>query len=333
MLTARAQKRQPVMPARIAPMMATSIDRLPVPEDQYAYEWKWDGVRAIAFWDGKCLRLQSRNLLDITLAYPELHAIGKVLGKKNAVLDGEIIALDSDDRPSFKLLQQRMHVRDVSVIQALSKRIPVWFVLFDLLYLKDRLLVEEPYTERRRLLESLKLIGPNWQISTAYRAQGAEMLDTARHQRLEGIVAKRLDSAYEIGRRSKSWLKIKVIQRQEFVVGGWIPERSGNARRVGAMLIGYHDEHGDLRYAGKIGTGLSGPDHELLLRRFASKRAESSPFVDLPRMTAVTFLKPILVIEVEYRRWPTGGMVQQGAYKGIREDKPARKVVRELAGK
>jgi bifunctional non-homologous end joining protein LigD len=316
------------MPRHVDPMLAMLSD-LPADPQNYNFEFKWDGVRALCFHDGATLRLESRNQLDITPRYPELHTLARVLGKRSAILDGEVVAMDSNGTPSFPRLQRRMHVRDARAIQRLMNGTPVFYVLFDVVYLDGRWTGRRPYTERRRLLEELTVAGPSWQITPAHLGEGKTMLEAARENRLEGIVAKRLDSTYEPGRRSPAWLKIKIIQRQEFVIGGWIPEASQRANRIGAIQIGYYDCDKKLRYAGAIGTGFNASDHEALTRLFARQVRRASPFADPLPKRGVTFLNPLLVAEVEYRRWPDGGLVQQGAFKGLRPDKNPTDVMKE----
>jgi bifunctional non-homologous end joining protein LigD len=316
------------MPASIDPMLAVSGD-LPREPQNYNFEWKWDGVRALAFCDGKSIKLRSRNQIDITARYPELQSLALALKGRPALLDGEIVALDDSGKPSFATLQQRMHVSDAATVQKLMRRVPILYVLFDVLHVGRRSLLTAPYTDRRKALEELTIAGPHWQMTGAHIGEGAAMLTVARETGLEGIVAKRLDGLYEPGRRSTAWLKIKVIQRQEFVVGGWIPEDGSRTGRIGSMLLGYHDADGSLRYAGRVGTGLKQADHDLLSQLFARHARKGSPFAQPVPSAQVKFLSPATIVEIEFRRWPTGGLVQQGAFKGVRFDKNPRLVVKE----
>jgi bifunctional non-homologous end joining protein LigD len=316
------------MPTSIDPMLAVSGE-LPRDPQNYNFEWKWDGVRALAFSDGKKLTLRSRNQIDITARYPELQSLAQALRGRPALLDGEIVALDDAGKPSFAVLQQRMHVIDAATIQKLMYRVPILYVVFDVLHVGKQSLLSSAYTERRKALEDLTIAGPSWQMTGAHIGEGAAMLSVARDTGLEGIVAKRLDGLYEPGRRSPSWLKIKVIQRQEFVVGGWMPEDGSQTGRIGSMLLGYHDAKGLLRYAGRVGTGLKAADHHALSALFVRQARNASPFSDRVPSSRVRFLAPRTVVEIEYRRWPIGGLVQQGAYKGVRFDKDPRQVVKE----
>ena len=324
-LARRRRAKAAAMPRSIDPMLATA-GALPPDLGSYQFEWKWDGVRALCFHDGRSLRLHSRNQIDINSRYPELQRMLPALEKRSAILDGEIVALDDLGRSSFKRLQRRMHVADPPA--ALQMEVPILYVIFDLLYLDGRSLMERPCQERRERLEELTIAGPHWQITSAHVGEGPAMLAAARQNHLEGIIAKRLDGAYEPGRRSPSWLKIKIIQRQEFVVGGWIPEDGHRTGRIGSMLLGYHDG-GRLRYAGRIGTGLNDADHAKLVRMFSARLRKTSPFSEAVPSAHVQFIAPTVVVEVEYRRWPEGGLVQQGAFKGVRSDKDPRQVVKE----
>jgi bifunctional non-homologous end joining protein LigD len=315
------------MPERIDPMLAIS-GGLPAEQAKYTFEYKWDGVRALGFFQPHVYRLRARSGADITARYPELAALSEALGHRRAILDGEIVSLDDTGRPDFGRLQHRMHLHDAKLVARVSKSEPVFYVLFDLLYLDGRSLMDEPYTNRRAVLEDLTLMGANWQITPAHVGEGTTMLASARQNQLEGLVAKRLDSPYRPGQRARDWIKIKIIQRQEFVIAGWVPERTGTSGRIGALLVGYFDQDHKLRYAGKVGTGLSAADHEPLVKKLMVGQSTMSPFLDAVPSGARFTAKP-LVAEIEYRRWPAAGLLQQAAYKGLRTDKPAKSVVRE----
>jgi bifunctional non-homologous end joining protein LigD len=315
------------LPRSIDPMLATSGE-LPSNQTDYNFEYKWDGVRAIGFFQPRNYRLLARSGNDITSRYPELHNLSKAVGKRHVVLDGEIVSLDESGRPSFGKLQHRMHLNDAQSIMRLSKTEPVFYVLFDVLYFAGKSVMNETYAHRREILEDLTLMGDHWQITSAHTGEGSAMLAAAKQNQLEGIVAKRLDSLYHPGERSRDWIKIKIIQRQEFVVAGWVPERTGITNRIGAILVGYYDCDKQLRYAGKVGTGLSGEDHEPLLQKLAAGRTRVSPFKDRVPGGAIFTTNPA-VAEIEYRRWPADGLLQQAAYKGLRTDKSAREVIRE----
>jgi bifunctional non-homologous end joining protein LigD len=313
-------------------MLAVLSGGLPRELLRYAYEFKWDGVRAIAYWNGRELRLESRNLLDITHRYPELQALGEAIGERQAVLDGEIVALDEADRPSFGRLQQRMHVEDRQAIARLVRQVPAWYLIFDLLHLDGRSTLDLPYERRRQLLMELTLAGPSWRVPPAQVGEGRAMLEAARELALEGIVAKRLDSIYEPGRRSGAWLKIKLVMRDEFVIGGWIPEGGTNTSRVGALLLGYHQPRSDrLHYAGAVGSGFDQQWHEMLTELLKRRPRRTSPFAGPVNRPAPLYVEPELVAEVEYRRWPAGSHLQQAAFKGLRSDKDPAEVIPQRA--
>ncbi len=213
-------------------MLAVLTAGLPENEDDYVAEYKWDGVRAIAYFDRGTFTIRSRNNLDITRRYPEMHALGSNLGRRRLIFDGEIIAMDAHNRPSFARLQRRMHVNDTAQIERLTREVPVFYMLFDVLYLDDRNTMKLPYADRRKLLEGLNLTGPHWQLTPAHRGQGKPMLKAAASAGLEGIVIKRFDRPYRPGKRSDCWLKIKIVHEQELVIGGWIPENGNRLNRA-----------------------------------------------------------------------------------------------------
>jgi bifunctional non-homologous end joining protein LigD len=318
------------MPERIVPMLARASTQLPPDDEHWAFEIKWDGVRALAYCKPGELRLQSRNLNDISNSYPELARLERSLGSRQAVLDGEIVAFDAGGRPSFAALQRRMHVASREHARRLASSTPVTYLIFDLLWLEGHSLMELPYAERRQQLEQLRLAGERWQTPEHVVGHGRELLLASAEQHLEGVVAKRLDSTYRPGQRPGSWLKIKTTGRQEFVVGGWIPGRGRREETIGALMLGVHDADGALRYAGRVGTGFSDSElrrlHELLL----PLRRASSPFQtgERPPRESV-FCEPQLVVEVRFAQWTAAGIVRHSSYEGLREDKQAAQVVRE----
>jgi bifunctional non-homologous end joining protein LigD len=316
------------MPQRIVPMLART-GQLPEGEG-WAFEIKWDGVRAIAYSSPGELRLESRNLNDITNSYPELARLGRNLGSHVAVLDGEIVAFDGDGRPSFGALQSRMHVGSREAARRLSARTPVTYVIFDLLWLDGHSLMGLPYGERRTRLAALGLSGERWQTPENVVGHGAELLKASVEQRLEGIVAKRLDSAYQPGQRGTSWIKIKTMGRQEFVVGGWLPGKGRRLETIGALLLGVYEPGGALRYVGRVGTGFSDKELTMLQRVLSPLRRADTPFGagERPPREAV-FVDPQQVAEVEFAEWTSAGNIRHPSYKGLREDKDPAAVVRE----
>ncbi|HEV3129814.1 MAG TPA: DNA ligase D [Solirubrobacteraceae bacterium] len=324
-------ERQP-MPERIVPMLAR-LGKLPPKEEGWSFEVKWDGVRAIAYVQPGRLRLESRNLNEITGAYPEVRGLLDDLGMREAVFDGEIVAFEDSDshppRPSFERLQRRMHVTAASAVRRLRSEVPVVYAIFDLLYLDGRSLMAEPYAERRQTLDGLGLGGPAWRVPAAHTSEGQALLEATRAQGLEGIVAKRLDSSYEPGRRSGAWVKIKHTLRQELVIGGWIPGDGRRRKRIGALLMGYY-RNGDFVYAGRVGTGFTEPVLDDLLQRLETLRRDSSPFTTGPKLPReAEFVEPGLVAEIELREWTRDGIMRAPSFKGLREDKQPREVVRE----
>ncbi len=317
------------MPRRIVPMMARQ-GKLPEPDDGWGFEIKWDGVRAIAYSSPGELRLESRNLNDITASYPELGRLGRALGSHQAVLDGEIVAFDAKGRPSFGTLQRRMHVASRDQAARLARSTPVTYVIFDLLWIDGHSLMGRPYSERRARLLELGLNGQGWQTPEHVVGHGKELLAASAEQHLEGVMAKRLDSIYQPGQRPGTWLKIKTTGRQEFVVGGWLPGKGRRHDRIGALLLGVHEPDGSLRYVGRVGTGFSEAELDRLAGLLAPLVRDSSPFtagVRPPR--EAVFVEPKLVAEVRFAEWTAQGNVRQPSYLGLREDKPAEQVVRE----
>ena len=325
------------MPEHLAPMLATP-GQLPVNDDGWGYEIKWDGVRAILYSRPGHLRIESRNLNEITARYPELRALGRQLGAHEAVLDGEIVAFDEHGAPSFERLQQRMNLTSESEIRRLARTAPVTYVIFDLLHLDGQLTAALPYRERRELLEALELNGPAWQTPANHLGSGREFLAVTAEHHLEGVVAKRLDSPYLPGARSRNWLKVKNSARQELVIGGWLPGKGRRARQIGALLMGYYERQGRslvLRYAGRVGTGFDERELERLVGELASRERSQSPFAEVgaqpPRNAR--FVDPELVAEVAFTDWTRERLLRQPSYKGLRTDKTATDLRIELPAK
>jgi len=319
------------MPERIVPMMAKPSTDLPPNQRRWSFEVKWDGVRAIAYVQPGRLRMESRNLNEITDAYPEVRGLVGALGMHEAVLDGEIVAFDDAGRPSFERLQRRMHVTSPTSVRRLMKSTPVVYAIFDLLYLDGHSLMDRPYAERRERLESLDLSGPAWRVPAAHPGNGTQLLEATAKQGLEGVVAKRLDSRYEPGRRSGNWLKIKNTLRQELVIAGWIPGEGRRTDRIGALLVGYYED-GKLRYAGRVGTGFTEKTLEDLRKRLVPLKRDTSPFGIAPKLPReAVFVEPRLVAEVEFREWTSERVMRAPSFKGLRDDKPAAEVVLESA--
>ena len=315
------------MPEHVVPMLAR-LAEMPANEDDWGFEVKWDGIRAVLY-SGKRkadVTLENRNLRDITFKYPELHRLGGL----NAIVDAEIVALDENGRPSFELLQGRMHLSTEAAVRNRMNDIPVRFMAFDLIWLGGRDLTGVPYEERRAALEALDLNDDCWQTPAWRQGEGSALLEAARVQALEGVMAKRLGSPYCPGKRTRDWLKIKAKMSQELVIGGWLPGEGRRLKTLGALLLGYYDD-GVFRFAGRAGTGFKEKDLTMLMKELKARERDSSPFTPPPAPPRqALFVEPELVAEVEFTEWTREGIMRQPAYKGLRDDKPAESVVREV---
>jgi bifunctional non-homologous end joining protein LigD len=316
------------MPERIEPMMAKLGTAIPSPDSAWGFEFKWDGIRALAYVEGGRVRLMSRSGEEITPRYPEIHAMGRAIGSSEVILDGEIVALDEKGRPSFEEIQQRMGLTSESEVRRKMKLVPVTYMVFDLLWKDGHSLLAEPYTDRRHLLAQLKLAGASWQTPPFEEGGGQAMLDASSKAGLEGVMAKKLASRYEPGRRSGAWVKVKNRNRQELVVGGWLEGEGKRRGYPGALLVGYYDQD-KLVYAGKVGTGFTDAMLEKLAGLMKPLAHEKSLFDVGSPPRAAHYIKPKLVAEFEFVEWTRSGQLRAPSFKGLRADKPARKVVRE----
>lgn len=314
---------------RIIPMLATAATNVPRDAEKYAFEFKWEGIRAIVETGGGRTKVQSRSLRDITLEYPEVAQWAQEV-RRDAIFDGELVTLDEEGRPSFGLLQRRMGLTTPRDVQRKMVEVPVVYFVFDLLRLDRQWLLDKPYVERRRRLDRLSLAGEHVQVPPFVGGDGQAVLKASRKLRLEGIVAKRLDSPYRPGERTLDWIKIKNRPRQEFVVGGWTRGEGNRRNALGSLLLGYYDR-GRFIYAGRVGTGFDETSLEIARRRLAPLVRDTSPFATpVPGPApAPVFVEPRLVAEVEFAEWTHEDRLRQASFKGFRDDKAAVEVVRE----
>jgi bifunctional non-homologous end joining protein LigD len=327
------------MPRDLEPMLARPAKTLPE-GDGWAYEIKWDGIRARTYVEGGEVRIAARRGTDHTPRYPELAAIAEALEGHDAILDGEIVAFDESGRPSFQLLQRRMGLSNETTIRLRAAETPATYIAFDLLWLDGRSLLAEPYLERREALAELGLDGPNWQAPAHHLGDGQRLWEAIRRQGLEGVVAKRVESPYRPGQRSGEWLKVRYRRGQELVIGGWMPGEGTRGGRVGSLLVGYFDQ-GKLVYAGGVGTGFTQEMLDRLTALLEPLTRSDSPFElgedpvlkyrqrARDRGAGPVWVEPELVCEVEFTEWTHEGTLRQSAFKGLRDDKDPRDVVRE----
>jgi len=274
----------------------------------------------------------SRTGNDATARFPELAALAAALGGVDALLDGELVALDDAGVPSFERLQPRMQASSTAAIRQRAAERPVAYMVFDVLWLDGHSTCELPYADRRTVLERLDLAGSAWQTPPATVGGGADVLAASQRLGLEGVVAKRLDSHYLPGRRADAWRKVKPTLGQELVVGGWLPGAGRLEGRLGSLLVGYHDPADPperLRFAGRVGSGIDAAARTVLEARLAPLRRATSPFDATPRLPHPVWVEPELVVEVAFHEWTSAGVLRAPRYKGLRDDKPASEVVRE----
>jgi bifunctional non-homologous end joining protein LigD len=315
------------MPDRIEPMLARS-GSLPRDEQRFGFEVKWDGIRTVLFCDHGHVYLQGRNFSDFTPRYPEVRELARELGARRVVLDGEVVAFDDEGRPSFERLQARMNLGSDSAVRRRMRDTPVTYVIFDLLYLDGRSTLPLAYEDRRRVLEALELEGPGWRTPAYHRGEGSSLLAATRELGIEGVVAKRLVSIYEPGRRASGWIKVKNVNLQDVVIGGWTPGEGGRSAHLGALAVGIMED-GRLVYAGKVGTGFTETTLRMLRRELEPLRRTDSPFTGRQPPKGTIFVEPRLVASVEFREWTKSGTLRAPSFKGLRPDKDPQDCVRE----
>jgi bifunctional non-homologous end joining protein LigD len=315
----------------VEPVKALLVRELPVGSN-WLYEAKLDGYRALAFKSGKEVHLVSRNQNRFDSNYPQLVDALKSLSAKNAIIDGEIAALDDRGRSSFQLLQN----------YGSDHKPPLVYYAFDLLSLEGTDLRSRPLIERcRRLAALLKHPPAGIRFSEALKGDKDQLLEVARQFQLEGLIAKKSDSLYEAGRRSGAWVKVKLTQQQEFVIGGYTPPE-GSRKHFGALLVGYYGDAGFL-FAGRVGSGYSEKRLADLYRSFQDIRRPTCPFVNLPEkrrgrwgqgitpavMKLCHWVEPELVAQIKFTEWTSDDQLRQPVFLGLRTDKAAKDVMRE----
>lgn len=313
-------------PDFVTPMAAQPVDRLPDGAEWW-YELKLDGYRALIIKDGAKVRIRSRNDKDLARMYPSIAAAAKQVHAEKAIIDGEVIALDANGRPSFQALQHRTSHPGHHVV----------FYAFDLLHLNGEDFMSKPLLERRAPLEGV-LEGSGLLLSQELRGSATDVVRSVKALGLEGVVAKRRDSLYVPGERSSDWLKLKLELQQEFVVGGYRPAGAG----IDALVVGYY-EGKSLRFAGKVRAGFVSNTRRQVFEKLQPLKTARCPFSDLPlvsssrwgggisaeEMRAIQWVKPELVAQIRFVEWTAEGRLRHAAFLGLRQDKSARDVARE----
>ena len=288
----------------------------------WAFEFKYDGVRAVTYAGEGRVQALSRNGNDVTDAYPEVGELTSLLAGREAVLDGEIVALEAGDRPSFSRLQQRIHNFRPSA--ALLATVPVRYYVFDVLALDGESTVDLPYQRRRELLAGLELTGEHVRTPANFTGvDGKDVLAAAELGGLEGVVAKRLDTPYRPGRRSAEWTKVPLVRTQEVIVIGTKAGEGRRAGTIGSLLLAVYDERDRLRFAGHVGTGFTDAALRTLQQQLAGLERATPPVPDVPREHArhARWVEPALVGEVAFRTWTPDGRLRHASWRGVRTDR------------
>jgi bifunctional non-homologous end joining protein LigD len=308
------------------------LDAPPASGD-WSYELKFDGIRACAIKDGGKVSLISRNGNELRARYPEVAEAVKSLAVDECVIDGEVVALDEEGRSSFQLLQG---------LEMEGRKSPICFYIFDLLQLNGRSLLGLPLVSRKEVLTKVcEGIGDPIRYSGEIGGDARSLLAEVKRRGLEGLIGKLRDSVYEPGRRSGAWIKLKCLNEQEFVIGGFTPPQ-GARQHFGAVLVGYYEKKKFL-FAGKVGTGFDTKSLASLHKKLKSEKREDCPFADLPSkqggewvqgitpamMRKIEWVNPVFVCQVKFAEWTRDGKLRQPVFLGLREDKKSTEVVRE----
>jgi bifunctional non-homologous end joining protein LigD len=320
-------------PEHVEPMLATPVDAAHFGnEEGWAFEMKWDGVRATAYLAGGRVKLLSRKGRDDTKAYFDVADELTKINVKTAILDGEVVVTDPAGRPNFGLLQHRINLTKPADIERVAKSYPAQLMLFDILQLNGQSLIKNSYEKRRAILEELVPPRPGWrvQVPPIFEGDLEAARATADRLRLEGVVAKRRDSIYQPGRRTHTWLKIKLHRAQEVVIGGWRPGQGRRSGGVGSLLMGIPTEAG-LHYVGRVGSGFNDRQLDDIQTRLDKLSRKTSPFIDVPREDSrdAHWVTPSLVGEVTYGELTEPGRLRHPVWRGLRPDKSPNDVVWE----
>jgi bifunctional non-homologous end joining protein LigD len=324
------------MPLTIHPMLAESVDK-PFDGAEWLFEIKWDGYRAVAFIHAGKVRLVSRNQNDLTARYPELKDLPKFVHAREAILDGEVVALDEEGRASFSLMQQRTGFRPGGRRAAEKADLPVLYYAFDLLYLDGYDWRRVPLEERKAKLASLLVGGDSVRYSDHYPEQGKALFAMAHKKGLEGILAKKRQSIYE-ERRSREWLKIKITHRQECVIGGFT-EPEGTRAHFGSIVLGLYDGKSRLIHVGQAGSGFDQRSLEEVWELLKKIETKKNPFYgEVEALRKVSWVKPELVAEIEYAEWTKGAdggspKLRAPVFLGLRDDKDPKDCLLEKEAK
>jgi bifunctional non-homologous end joining protein LigD len=329
------------MPASIYPMLATAVEE-PFDGDDWLFEIKWDGYRAIAFLEGGKVRLVSRNQNDLTPRYPELKDLPQSVKAETAILDGEVVALDDEGRPSFSLMQQRTGFRPGGKRGPANADVPVLYFAFDLLYLDGYDWRRVSLEERKKKLETIIVSDGVLRFSDHYEREGKALFELAKQKGLEGILAKKRECPYQ-ERRSSDWLKIKIKHQVECVIGGYT-EPEGSRAHFGSIVLGLYDKQGRLIHVGQAGSGFNQRSLTEIWQMLKKRETKQNPFYGEVEALRKTFwVKPELVAEIEYGEWTggegsgkiagTGPKLRAPVFQGLRDDKEPRECLLEEAVK
>jgi bifunctional non-homologous end joining protein LigD len=328
------------MPDFVPPMLATLTEGA-FDDPAWLFEVKWDGYRVQATVRDGRVRLWTRKRVDAGVYFPDLAAEAGWIAARDAIVDGEVVALDGEGRPSFSLLQDRTGLRGLAGSARIAdpaaprktveerREIPLTFMVFDLLHLDGRSLVNVPLEERKRALRSALLPHHMVRYASHVLADGVDFVEAARQQGLEGVMAKRRDSVYQPGKRSRDWLKVKLRHEQELVVVGWLPGQ-GTHKDLGSLIVAVNRD-GELRHAGQVGSGIDRRRRRELLEAMEPIRRETSPLAAPPRLPKAHWVEPRIVITAEFAEWTSDDLLRQPAFKGVLIDRDPAQVVREVA--